>query len=391
MSAVRQTTALISMNVVAMRARATASLVVVVGMAAVVAVALSVFSMSQGLTEIIKQTAPTPDRMAIVSAGALDGGPSNLSRQDFAAIADTPGIAKGPDGKALISGAVSAAYLTRKIPSGVEVYLGVTGVAPNILSRRPEVKIVEGRLFTPGLHEMIAGRATVGRFENIAVGNEVLLQDGPWKIVGLFQGAGTSEYGLWVDTDTLLAAVRRNSYSVVFARLEDGSKASQDAFKAALKSNPALAVDAETEQENRLRGIRNPTQFYRFLSFGVGGIMGLGALFAALNTMYAAVSARSSEIATLRAIGFSATPVMISIIAEAMTLALVGAILGAAIAWAGFNGRAQTFGNFVMERVVTPEMIGAGVAISLIVGLIGGLFPAIRAVRLQVTDALAGR
>jgi putative ABC transport system permease protein len=193
------------------------------------------------------------------------------------------------------------------------------------------------------------------------------------------------------DANTLMASLRRGTYNQVFARLDEGSKAAQDQFKAALKSNPALSVDVETEAENINRNLKNPTQFYAFLAYGVGAIMGLGVIFAALNTMYAAVSARLIEIATLRAIGFGATPVVISIVVEALALATLGAILGALIAWVGFNGRDQNYGPIAINLAVTPTMLAAGIGAALIVGAIGALFPAIRAARLPVATALQVR
>lgn len=393
MSAMKQITAVVGMNTHAMRSRVVASLVVVIGMAAVVAVALSVFSMSAGLLQMNARST-APDRMTIGGQGSVggSGGQMPVQRDALPIIADMPGIKKGPDGKPLIYGNVSGNYLTRKKENGVDVFVGLNGVSPNILSVRPEIKITEGRMFTPGLHEVIAGKGAVARFENVALGNQIRLQDGPWTIVGIFDSAGsTMDYALLADSDTLMSSLRRTNYGAIFARLEEGTKAAQDAFKAAIKSNPAITVDVETERENRDRLSKSPTQFYAFLAYIVGGIMGLGATFGALNTMYAAVSTRTTEIATLRAIGFGAAPVVVSVVVEAVALSLFGAAIGAAIAWAIFNGRDQNFGTIAINQAVTPAMMATGIAVSLIVGLIGALFPAIRAARLPVATALQVR
>jgi putative ABC transport system permease protein len=391
MSVIREAAAIVTMNTRAMRMRVAASLVVVVSMAAFVGVTLSIFSLSAGMSELIRQTSPTPDRMAVVSEGAIDGGPSNISREALAIIEATPGIKKDPDGRPMISGTVSTIYLTNKKSNGVEIYIGVTGVAPNILYRRPEVKIVEGRLFTPGLREFIAGKGAVSRFKNIELGKEVLLADGPWKIVGIFEGAGTSDYNIWTDSDTLANIIRRTSYSSIFVRLEEGTPEAQAAFKAALKSNPALSVDVETELQNRQRSSRNITEFYALLAYGVGAIMGLGAIVASLNTMYAAVSARTVEIATLRALGFSSMPVVISLVVEAVLLTFAGAMIGALMAWGVFNGREQNYGSLMIPQTFTAEMLAVAFGAALLVALIGALFPAIRAARLPVSVALMAR
>jgi putative ABC transport system permease protein len=391
MSTTQQIAAVVGMNTRAMRSRVAASLVIVVGMAAVVAVALSIFSMSAGLRQMASRGA-SPDRMVIFSQGAIDGGPSNIPRDSLPIIADTPGIMKGPDGKPVVAGEVGANYLTRKKENGVDVYVILRGTNSNILTMRPDIKLIAGRMFTPGLREVIAGTGAVARFENVALGNQIILADGPWTIVGIISSSSSfADYALMADTNTLMASLRRGTYNDVFARLDPGTQAAQEQFKAALKSNPALSVDVETEADNINRNLKNPTRFYAFLAYGVGAIMGLGVIFAALNTMYAAVSARIIEIATLRAIGFGATPVVISIVVEALALATLGAIIGALIAWVGFNGRDQNYGPIAISLAVTATMVAAGIGAALIVGAIGALFPAIRAARLPVATALQVR
>jgi putative ABC transport system permease protein len=223
------------------------------------------------------------------------------------------------------------------------------------------------------------------------LGNTVTLQDGPWTIVGIFEGAGSSDFNLWTDSDTLAAAFRRNSYSAIFARLADGSPESQEAFKTAIRSNPALKLDAETEYNYRARQVQGQTRFYSLLAYGVGAIMGLGTIFAALNCMYATVSARVREIATLRAIGFGAAPVLASVLLEALILTVIGAVIGAAAIWAFLHGREEVFGSILVNRSITPVMMVSAIGAACLIGLLGGLLPAIRAARLPVATALQVR
>ncbi|MGE4061839.1 MAG: ABC transporter permease [Rhodospirillaceae bacterium] len=394
MSTIRQIAAVARMNTAAMKTRARDSLVIVIGMAVLVAAALSIYSMAAGLTEMTRKTSPSPDRMAIFTGGAGDGpiqATSPVPRDIFPLVADIPGIAKGPDGKALISGVINAPFLTSRKTDGVERYISVLGVAPNILDRQPEIKIVEGRMFTPGLREMIAGKAAAARYQNTALGSTVRLQDGPWTVVGIFEGGGSQDFNLLTDADTLAAALRRNVYNVVLARLESGSPEAQNAFKAAVRSNPALKLDTESEYDYRARQVSNPTRFYTLLAYGVGAIMGLGTIFAALNCMYATVSARMREIATLRAIGFGAAAVAISVLLEVLILTVIGAVIGAAVIWGFLDGREEVFGSVLISRSITPAMMASGIGAAFAVGLIGGLFPAIRAARIPVATALQVR
>jgi putative ABC transport system permease protein len=386
----RQIISVIGMNTLALRGRIAASLVIVVGMTAVVAVALSIFSMAAGLQEMMRQ-GTAPDRMIVLSQGAANEFSSSVPRDSLSLISNAPGIRKGPDGKPVVSGELMSNYITKKKSNETQVFVLVNGVDPNILAMRPDIKLLQGRMFTPGRREVLAGKWAVAQFENIALGGQVVLQDGPWDVVGIVDGPGASGYVLYVDAETLLAALHRSAFGVVMARLEDSSEAVRTQFTTALKSNPALSVDVETEESYFARQIKGPSQFYALLAYGVGAIMGLGAIFGALNTMYAAVSTRVTEIATLRAIGFGPAAVVISIIVESLALAVLGAAAGALIAWVAFNGHKQDYGTIDVSLAVTPEMIAAAIGLALIVGTIGALFPAIRAARLPVTTALQGR
>jgi putative ABC transport system permease protein len=268
----------------------------------------------------------------------------------------------------------------------------IRGVGAQAFDVRPEVNLIEGRMFEPGLRELIVGKGAQAQFKGLDLGHKIELRGSDWTVVGVFTSNGDShESELMADAETVLSAYQRNLYQSVFAQLE--SEAAFDAFKKALTSNPQLSVDVKREREYYAQQSEQLSKVMSFVAYVVGGIMAVGALFGALNTMYSAVSTRSQEIATLRAIGFGSAPVVISVMLEALLLALIGALIGAALAWIFFNGNAVSTlgGNFtqvVFRLTVTPQLIVLGIVWACVIGLIGGLFPAIRAARLPVAAAL---
>jgi putative ABC transport system permease protein len=257
---------------------------------------------------------------------------------------------------------------------------------------RPEIRLVEGRLFRTGLRELIVGRSAQHQFKGLEVGKHLSLRGTDWTIVGAFESGGDAhESELMGDAETVLAAYRRNLYQSVVVQLE--SAASLATFKQALTGNPQLSVDIKSEREYYAQQSEQLSKMLSFVAYVVGGIMAIGALFGALNTMYSAVSTRSQEIATLRAIGFGSMPVVISVMIEALLLALIGALAGSAVAWIFFNGNAvstlvSNFTQVVFKLTVTPGLVVLGMIWACFIGIIGGLFPAIRAARLPVATAL---
>ncbi len=257
---------------------------------------------------------------------------------------------------------------------------------------RSEIHLVDGRLFKPGLRELIVGRGAQQQFKGLELGQKLELRGTDWTVVGAFESGGDShESELMADAETVLSAYRRNLYQSVFVQLD--SAGAFEGFKKSLTSNPQLAVDVKREREYYAEQSKALSKVLSFVAYVVGGIMAVGALFGALNTMYSAVSSRSQEIATLRAIGFGNTPVVISVMLEALVLALIGAIIGSALSWIFFNGNAistlgANFTQVVFKLTVTPELIALGIIWACVIGVIGGLFPAIRAARLPVAAAL---
>jgi len=389
-SVFRQISSVTAMNLRSMPQRIGSSSVIVVGIAGVVGVILSVFALTRSLSDAVLATG-SPDRAIVLRAGATGEFSSTLPVDAVATIKDAPGIARGDDGKpAATADFVAAVNLFRK-EDGARAGLAVRGVDPAIMAVRPELKIVEGRSFRPGLRELIVGRSALEEFKDVGVGDEVALRDGRWTVVGVFEsGRDANESSLMTDAATLLSAYQRTAVNSVTVRLTSPEVFEQ--LKTALTTNPTLSVSVERETEFYRRASQEANQIFGLVGMAVAIFMGLGAIFAALNTMYSAVSVRTREIATLRAIGFGAGGVIVSVLVEAVVLALIGAAIGAAISWLMFNGNTVTLGDstgsIVFKMQVTPALLLLGVLLACSVGFIGGLLPAVRAARLPVATAL---
>jgi putative ABC transport system permease protein len=378
------------MNMRSMPQRIGSSSVIVVGIAGVVAVILSVFGLTRSLAGAVLATG-SPDRAIVLRAGATSEFSSALLVDSVATIKDAPGIARADDGMpAATADFVAAVNLLRR-EDGSRAGLAVRGVDSGAMAVRPETKLVDGRMFTPGLRELIVGRSALQEFQSVAIGDQVTLRDGPWTVVGVFEsGRDANESSLMTDSATLLSAYQRTAVNSVTVRLE--SEAAYEAFKAALTTNPTLSVSVERETDFYRRASQEANQIFGLVGIAVGVFMGLGAIFAALNTMYSAVSVRTREIATLRAIGFGAGGVIVSVLVEALALSLIGAVIGASISWLMFNGNTVSLGDstgsIVFDMQITPALLLLGVLLACAVGFVGGLFPAVRAARLPVATAL---
>jgi putative ABC transport system permease protein len=390
MSVMKQIAAVTGMNVRSIPQRLASSSVIVVGIAGVVAVIMSVSALTRGMSGAVLATG-SADRAIVLRAGATGEVSSTLLVDAVATIKDAPGIARTPDGAAAASAEfVTAVNLLRK-ETGSRTGVAVRGVEPAAMTVRPEIGIIEGRAFTPGLRELLVGRGAFDEFRGVALGDEVELRDSRWTVVGVFESDGDlNESTLLADAATLKSAYQRTAVNSVTVRLEN--EAAFDELKAALTTNPTLSVSVDRESDYYARESAEAGATFRIVGAAVAIFMGLGAIFAALNTMYSAVSARAREIATLRAIGFGAGGVVVSVLAESLLLSLIGASLGAAISWLAFNGNSVTFGDSISSLVfkmqVTPALLGLGIALAVGLGLVGGLFPAVRAARLPVATAL---
>jgi putative ABC transport system permease protein len=364
------------------------SLVIVLGMAAVVAVVISVLSMSSGFLESVNKTGRA-DRAIVTSSGAVTESLSTLPREAIHVIMNAPGVKRSRDGKAIASADVFAYQPVTKKTDGLFIYTTLHGIGPEAFELLPQIKLVTGRMFKPGLHEMIVGRMMQSQLEGLQVGSTISLPEGDWSIVGSFESDGDQhESELLGDAETLLSSLRRTSFNSVTVQLD--SPAAFDIFKDALTTDPAVSVDVIRETAYFANLSKPLNDFLTLVAFAVGGIMGLGAVFGALNTMYSAISARATEIATLRAIGFSAAAVVVSVFAEALVLTLIGAALGACLTWALFGGIVVVSDAYIYTLVVKPSLIVLGIVWAVLTGVVGGLFPAIRAARLPIATVLRG-
>jgi putative ABC transport system permease protein len=391
-SSFQQVVSVTTMNIQSIPSRLGTSMVIVIGIAGVVGVLVALLSMAKGF-ELTLATTGRADRAIIMRGGSNDELSSVLVRDQAQVTMDAPGVAKGSDGKPLAIGELFMITDVAKRGSKSPNNVVVRGTNEHVFELRPEARIVEGRMFTPGVREVVVGRTAQRQFAGLNIGDKVDVRDGPWTVVGVFESKGdVHESEIWVDVDALMTASRRQAYNTVTAQLTSAD--AFQTFKDSLTSDPRVTVQVQREPEYYASRSEQLNKLITVLGYSVATIMGIGALFGALNTMYAAVATRSVEIATLRAIGFGNGPVVVSVILESLVLAAVGGILGGAIAYVFFNGytvstlNMQTFSQVAFQFRVTPDLLWKGVIWACSIGLIGGLFPSIRAARLPIVDAL---
>jgi putative ABC transport system permease protein len=387
----KQWAAVISMSLQTLPQRIGASSVIVIGIAGVVAVLVSVLAMGAGFRHTLADSG-RPDRAIILRGGSDAELSSNLTRTDVDTISNAPGLAKDADGRAVLSAELVTVVNIPKIDTGTDANVTLRGAGLKLAEVRPELKIVEGRMFRPAVRELIAGLGAAKQFRGLSVGSVLRLRNADWKVTGVFtSNADVHESELLADVDTVGSSVERNGYSSAVALLS--SPAEFTRFKDALTSDPQLKVDVRREPDYYAAQSQGLTKAINSVGNTVAIIMAIGAMFGALNTMYSAVAARALEIATLRAIGFGALPVLLSVMIEALLLSLLGGIIGAALAWLFFNGHSVStlggaFAQVVFQLTVTPALIVTGIVWACIIGLLGGFFPALRAARLSVAEAL---
>ena len=392
MSTLTQIREIVLMNLRSIPQRLGASFVIVIGIGGVVGVLVAMLSMSAGLSKTLTATG-NPDRAIILRGGSNGELASFLDRASNTLIKQDPAIARDDDTLPLASGEL---IVVTEVPrkgdtSGANVTL--RGVEPKAFVLRPELRLVEGRRFKPGLRELMVGDGAYQQFGGLDIGDKLKFRGSYWTVVGRFKSGDAHDSELWADLETTQNAFGRSGVSSVLVRLT--SRDAFDSLKRRLGEDPQLNVDVQTEKEFFGAQSAGTTRVIRIITTVVTIIMAIGALFGALNTMYSAVSARTAEIGTLRAIGFGSAPVVASVMAEAMALSLIGGSLGAGIAYALFNGYSVSTlgGNFTQiafNFAVTPTLVMQGLVWALAIGFLGGLFPAVRAARLPVTEALRG-
>ena len=372
--------------------RAGSSLVAVTGVAGVVVVFVAVLSIAEGFRAALAG-AGSPDTAIVMRGGSDTELSSVLPLESTRVIRDAPGVRRSAEG-AVASAELFVVVDVPKRSTGTPANVPLRGVEPAAFGVRDEVRIVEGRTFRPGTNEIIVGRSAAAQFAGIDLGSTQRWGESAWEVVGIFEAGGTiAESEIWCDARVLQPAYRRgDSFQSVYARLE--SPDAFDAFKDALTTDPRLDVMVEREEDYYIGQTEAVTAIITGIATVIAFLMGIGAVFGAINTMYTAVASRTREIATLRALGFSSGPVVVSVMAESVALAIVGGGLGGLIAWAGFNGYQtatlnwQTFSQVAFAFRVTPALLTQGIVWAVVMGFFGGLFPALRAARLPVATAL---
>ena len=389
----RQTVAVLALNLRTIPSRLSSSAVAIIGIAGVVVVFVSVLSIAAGFSAAM-QGSGSPSRALVMRTGADSEMTSGIDGPDSDIVRQAPGIRR--EGAMPLASAELYVIidLPKRATPDAPANVPLRGIEPTGIAVRDEVSIVEGRMFQFGTTEVIVGRGASGQFVNLALGDTIVSGQNQWQVVGVFEAdGGIAESEIWADARTLQSVYRRgNTYQSMLVQLD--STDSYDMFRDWLTSNPQLNVMVRRENEYYAGQSRAMTTLIQTIGFGIAAIMGIGAVFGAILTMYTAVATRAREIATLRALGFNTVSVLISVLAESLVLGLIGGAIGGIAAYLFFNGyqtstmNFQTFSQVAFAFLVTPQLLGMGLFYALMMGLIGGLLPAIRAARLPIASAL---
>jgi putative ABC transport system permease protein len=372
--------------------RLSSAVVAVIGIMGVVVVFVAVLSIGEGFKKAMTNAGKT-DRAIVMRSGADSEMSSGLSGDAVDVIKQMPGVKHEgvvPTG----SGEMFVVLDVNRRSSHTVSNVPLRGVDATALAVHYDAKIAQGRMFTYGTNEVVVGRAANGQFEGISVGDTLKTGNVEWKVVGMFDTGGTvAETEMWCDVRVLQGVYRRgNSYQSVLVRLD--SPSAFDTFKDKLGSDPRVDVQIKRESDYYAEQSTGLTTLIEGVGYAIALLMGIGAVFGAWLTMYSAVVARTREIATLRALGFGSGPVLISVMGESVFLALIGGAIGATLAYVGFNGYQastmnwQTFSQVAFGFAVTPQLLTQGLIYAVLMGLVGGIFPAVRAARLPISKAL---
>lgn len=381
-------------NVRSVVQRWTSAIVAVLGVAGTVGVFVAMLALAQGFQAALVASG-SPGNAIVLRAGSDAEMVSAITLEELRTIEDAAGVARDANGP-LASAEVVVIAAFPLARTGTDANVQVRGVSPRVLDVRSNVRIKAGRFFEPGLAELIIGSNAIASYEGFALGGTIRFGGGAWKVVGVFEAGGSAfDSEMWCDANVLSEVYKRptNIFQSVTVRLDSPEALSR--FKDALTSDPRLSVRVDRETDYYRAQSRTLTDLIRVLGFLVALVMAVGAVFAALNTMYAAVAERSREIATMRALGFGGGTVVLSFVVESLFVALVGGLLGclAVLPMNGFTTGTinwQTFSHLAFAFRITPGLLLQGLAFALLMGLVGGVPPAVRAVRRPVAVALRG-
>ena len=382
----------VSYNFRSIRARWTSTIVAVLGIAGTVGVFVAMLSLAKGFKSTLVASG-SPGNALVMRAGSASEMLGGITLDSVRIVQDAPGVAHDSTGP-LVTQEVVGVVPIPLISTGTDANVQVRGVSPNVMQIRTFVKMAQGSMFQPGLSQMIVGKNATKTYSGLKLGDTVNLGGGHWQVVGVFDAGGSSfDSEIWCDAKILSQVLQRPANIFQSATVHLTSPAAFQQFKDSVTSDPRLNVDAVREIDYYAKQSTTMTRLITVLGGIVALIMAVGAVFGALNTMYSAVAERGREIATMRALGFSTTNVLLSFLFEALLISIVGGILGC-IAVLPLNGLTtstmnfQTFSNLAFAFKITPELLVKGILFALVMGLIGGLLPAVRAARLPVATAL---
>ena len=386
----QQTMAVAGIGISSLPQRWGASMVIVVGIAGVVGVLVAMLAMGEGFKATLNRTG-SDDTAIILRGGSQSETNSVIRREQVPLISSLAGIARGADGKPLVSPELSQVVNLITKADGTDANAQLRGVGETAWTLRPQIKLIAGRKFNTGMRELVVGQGAQQEYVGLDLGKQIELANQQWTIVGVFASGDSHDSELWADTETLASTYQRTSFQSVTVKLAGKQGFTQ--LKAAMAADPRLKLDVQTTRNYYGKQSEGLTRLVAILGKVIGTIMAIGAVFGALNTMYAAVAGRAREIATMRALGFRGLPVVVAVMLETMLLALLGGLLGAGLAWLFFNGYtvstlSSNFSQVVFQFKVSPELLWNGLKWALGIGLVGGLFPALRAARQPVTEAL---
>lgn len=384
MNFIRQFLALIRMNLGGEGARLGSVLTIVVGVTCTVAVLVSMLAMGTGAHQ--QALGNVHDDEVVVEAKGSNFIQSSISRDELVTVRDLPGIARNKDGEPQVDGMVGVPFEGHRRGTGRRVFFPLLGSSDPNFELRPPAHLTGGRLFKPGLHEIIATNSCVRQFDGFELGAKREVRGVDWTVVGHYDQGQSLQCVVLADAETLMSLFGRNGFNRINVRLKAPSDF--DAFNRALQANPSLKLEAKTAREDIESQLKQFNGLLNFISYFIGSIMAIGATFGAVNSLYSIVDARRRELATLRAIGFGSTAIVAATLVESTLLALPGALLGAAAAWLLFHGMAVSPFGFSFRLDVTPRLAEIGIAWALLMGFVGGLLPALRAARVPVTTAL---
>jgi putative ABC transport system permease protein len=384
MNVARQSLAMLLVNLSGVRERMASVLTIIIGVTCAVGVLVSMLAMGTGARRQ-EMGNVRADRAVLITSGSRVW-QSDISREEAAAIVELPGVLRGARGEPIVVPETEVAVEGRRRLTGKRIYFPLIGTTAAVTQYRPEMRFTGGRMFQTGLHELIAGNACARQFTGFEIGDRRPIHGTDWTVVGHFDLGEEQQCFVFADVDSIMATFKRNSYSSVSVRLQ--SPSDFDAFRDAIKGNPALHLEAKREREVMEDGFKELNAILNFVSYFVGSIMAIGATLGAVNSLYAIVDSRRRELATLRAIGFGPGPIVVSVLVESILWALPGALLGCALAWVLFNGLSASPFGYSFQLAVTPSLAVLGILWALGMGLLGGLLPALRAARVPVTTAL---